>query len=759
MGGRAYSPGFLEFAAKEYDRKKKEEELAYWNERATMARRDLNRAEDEIRMIKERTKRNLTSPKESGDYKRHREGDRDNESQTRYSTAGSASSYSRDYKPSKPSNRDQFQPPMLPKKAEIAKPRTDEARQSEEDRKGKKEFLPIIQDYTKPPRNEGLDVPKPPRTMSATSCGRELSADYTRYWDHYAANNEVNQEAAYEATKPSQPEPTMADVARFYSAPRKSSKDPTLQSANPDTLLDESDDGMATSEEDEEDTRSTKRQAKIRQKKKDNAKVWAEQELQGDEEPEQRKFILDHNRKVNEFLNEELRKRRENWLSNPGRLPLGMATISYGSTRVRSNEFPGMLHPAMIYVPKYNAVLCADRGQRAVNLINENKMTGIETIKGDLVPLGLPTCPLQLFQVEEVILKKGKDYQRYMFILWAFYRITILHASHLRDWTMWETLLLYERHPEWIDPANNFFPSILPPIQSALNANGYPFPPFPAEKETDMTVYIRQYIITGAPGAKNEIVGLVVNTAHCIYVPSVFGYLVAKFTSPDDSHHKGARKVYTRILAGIAAVPGHFSAIVSDWNERNPEDVMPNSTWDAVMHRLEVQPGANLDEFVIVRHLRHCGFHQRHLDTMYTWAIQYIRHYVSRGVFYEDQFAEIEVRRAPALICLGTPQPLPEYAGWYIPTTDDIERVRLAIGHELAPLEKGKMGDIPKSPVDRFSASAWRLVGDGHVIDHIYPPESPRNAIPTNRVVASGVTSLPPTETLGRVKSPAPMEV
>ena len=392
--------------------------------------------------------------------------------------------------------------------------------------------------------------------------------------------------------------------------------------------------------------------------------------------------------------------------THPGRIPdgLGVMTRGRGTVPERDNTFHGIVNPRHIYVSRLSNT--AYVGRTAVNAASFEAKGEPYVATNPLykkVPRGFPLTPKELAHLISCI-RNEKIYNETRVeatvLLHEFDRVSRKFASHLRDKTMIEVMSTSQL-PEFRCPDVRIWE-----VNNEKEGSKVVTPT--RTDGMDIDLQCRYIGLTSWPGTPNHRLGMAMDHSHRVHRRSVMGLLLAKAMIPDRDRYKAT---FQRLLVALVTDIGRYQAYVSNWQEKHPDDKFPThatvGNTKSMVPMKGIGPNTTVDE--VARHLVDNRVPVAWVDHAYTYGLHYLDQAYREGDAHLEFLAATDQQRHRSLKEHGDTEPpaIPEWDGWWNPSPEDRERIRVSL---VAELKKGQ---------DSHSDERWMCVGENPHFTHL----------------------------------------
>ncbi|KAF8059516.1 hypothetical protein FPV67DRAFT_1675087 [Lyophyllum atratum] len=441
-----------------------------------------------------------------------------------------------------------------------------------------------------------------------------------------------------------------------------------------------------------------------------------------------------------------LARKAEN--ENPGRIPDELGVVFIENRHERDNRFWDMLGRVFYVSPTQNRVYAMESAARNADRELGSGQEGLPT-PGRLyavVPRGFPMNPREVDQLLVMINERSTrvtDQERvegYM-LLREFRRVSLSVAPHMRDRAMVRVSAdefrnirrpIDGRSPLWRTPTirrpGNAFE-----YRGDRPTRGAGLPQPGPDHAFDVEHWARHMIHHGRTGSKNQYGGIAMDFRFRVHRRGIWGYLLANMLAPT-TH--SLRSWFMRSFAAIAARPFFYSEAVAAHDQAHPDrPFTPITGPEFTIPRLPLYPpNGRVTEAGTLQHLIDSGIPISWMNHSYTYGLHYIDHYWTMAGPHRDLLRTVDNDRISRLDRWGVPPSLPQWDGWYHPTTDDITRIQTLMHVELH-----------HDSVDCLASSEWMLVGEDPHFRELRSrrrANSPPPNLPTPALSASTSTNV-----------------
>ena len=386
-------------------------------------------------------------------------------------------------------------------------------------------------------------------------------------------------------------------------------------------------------------------------------------------------------------------------LENGGPSIEGLGTVLINNRRERNNNFGSLLDFNTYYSARGNRVFVGRSALDALLYERERStaFTHPHTNQTYIAaPRGFPMIPRELSRLARLIdNKKASARERFeaWLLLGEFHRVASRLYVTLRDRTMMTVLTtnawtqsrrnhppISEDHPEWNVAAMPINTEEVLMSNPTNRTRGLGLPQPAEEQALDINVWAQYIAHHGRPGSDNVFAGIPIDYAYRVYLPAVFAYRLGLALAPVT---QTGRAAFMRQWAMVLAQPGLYDEHIIYWNDQHPVTAFEELDMNA--------PHINIRRLVMDEANSHQISEAHVLDTMienriprawinhgYAYGFNYLNHYYSGASIHRELFERVDDSRINRLNRLGSyPRLIPEWDGWWTPSTHDRTRIHL----------------------------------------------------------------------------------
>ena len=234
---------------------------------------------------------------------------------------------------------------------------------------------------------------------------------------------------------------------------------------------------------------------------------------------------------------------------------------------------------------------------------------------------------------------------------------------------------------------------------NASRGAGIPMPQH--EHAMDIDEMARYFAHHGRHGGTNPFTGIAMTFSYDVHRRSVFGWILSNVTGPGGSNHN-AKVAYTRIFASLAARPNRYREAIQRRQADDPSFVFEaDPTYVREYLRMHLPNGPmNLTTDEVANHLMDNQVPPEWLDHAYVYGLHFLDYHYESSL-HADVIRAADDERLVRLESFGVPSALPEFDGWWTPSSSDIDRIRILL----------HVDEKRDPPVYCFNHPAWLQVG------------------------------------------------
>lgn len=240
------------------------------------------------------------------------------------------------------------------------------------------------------------------------------------------------------------------------------------------------------------------------------------------------------------------------------------------------------------------------------------------------------------------------------------------------------------------------------------------------------------------PGGRSTPIGIGMDMVSRVSYPHMWGYLLSLILGPV-TECNGVWARFFQYFAGIVARPQWYT---SRWEEISLDPTVPPievSPLGDSFSRMEWDAhAANVGEDDVIRHLANNGVSQTMIDAAYPYGVTFIDFELSSGSVNSDYYSFVDGERHRLLAIHGVPNIPKEYAGWWVPSGSDLDRIWVLthVSEHVTPSRHVCVTDEIKSECFRNTGSGpshppnhWYHFGEHYIYTWLMERPPPGNAM------------------------------
>ena len=174
------------------------------------------------------------------------------------------------------------------------------------------------------------------------------------------------------------------------------------------------------------------------------------------------------------------------------------------------------------------------------------------------------------------------------------------------------------------------------------------------------------------PGTPNQFIGVAFSYTLQVHYCSVFGFKLVQALCPTSPSGQAS---FICHFAGIIAIPGRYAEYLAE-SATQPPFIEPfiSSSRTVTLTRMDLgeHRGTNLTIKEVLSTLETNHIPLTWVDHAYTYGLHYLNHHYKHSHEAEAIYQDLDNERICWLGVHGLPPAIPEWDGWYTPTTEDV---------------------------------------------------------------------------------------